>query len=155
MQHEWKINVIFVTTQEINPYWMMKYFILRYLKRHRGDLIWGMTWYNVCFLVFIYFERERERESERTSEQGNSRERERERESQAGSTLSTESDMGLDFTNCEIITSAEIRSHSTDWATQAPQHMVLKMCKCFQRAKKSSRGRENCWKSSYRYPEKS
>ena len=50
-------------------------------------------------------------------------EREGDTESEAGSRLwvvSTEPDAGLELTNREIMTWAEVR-HPTDWATQAPQ----------------------------------
>ena len=62
---------------------------------------------------------ERERETER--EQGRGREREGDTEPQAGSRLwavSTEPDMGLEITDCEIMTWAEVR-HVTNWAIQA------------------------------------
>ena len=66
----------------------------------------------------IYFwESERETECERG--QG----REMETESEAGSRLwavSKEPDAGLDLTNQEIMTWAEVR-RSTDWATQVPR----------------------------------
>ena len=48
--------------------------------------------------------------------------RERETESEAGSRLwaiSTEPDAGLELTDREIVTRAEVR-RLTDWATQAP-----------------------------------
>ena len=48
--------------------------------------------------------------------------REGETESEAGSRLQaviTEPDGGLQLTNCEIMTWAEV-GHLTDWATQAP-----------------------------------
>ena len=49
-------------------------------------------------------------------------EREGDTESEAGSRLqavSTEPDAGLQLTDCEIMTWAEV-GHWTDWATQAP-----------------------------------
>ena len=67
----------------------------------------------------------RQRETEH--EQGRGRERERGTESEAGSRLwavSTEPDVGLKLTDCEIRTWAEVR-HSTDWATQAPLLQLL------------------------------
>ena len=58
------------------------------------------------------------------------RERERERawagESEPGSRLwavSTEPNAGLELTDCEIMTRAEV-GRSTDWATQAPQDLI-------------------------------
>ena len=54
---------------------------------------------------------------------GGRAEREGDTESEAGSrlwTVSTESDAGLELTNCEIMTWAKVGC-STDWATQAPQ----------------------------------
>ena len=50
-------------------------------------------------------------------------EREGDTESETGSRLwavSTEPDAGLQLTNCEIMTWAEV-GHLTDWAKQAPQ----------------------------------
>ena len=50
------------------------------------------------------------------------REREGDTESKAGSSLqasSTELEVGLKPTNCEIMTWAKV-GHLTDWATQAP-----------------------------------
>ena len=69
------------------------------------------------FLIFI-FESETDRQTD--WEWGRSRGQEGDAESQAGSRLpavSTESDMGLELTNCDIMTWAEVRC-STDWATQ-------------------------------------
>ena len=63
--------------------------------------------------------RERERERERELRRGRERGRQR---IKAGSRLrgiSTEPDVGLELTNCEIMTRAEV-GHSTDSATQAP-----------------------------------
>ena len=60
---------------------------------------------------------------ERQSVSGEGAEREGDTESEAGSKLwavSTEPDVGLEPTNCEIMTWAEI-GHLTDWTTQAPQ----------------------------------
>ena len=52
-------------------------------------------------------------------------EREGDTESEAGSRIwavSTERDVGLKLTNCEIVTRAEIKSPAfNDWATQAPR----------------------------------
>ena len=65
--------------------------------------------------MFIYF-------WERESVSGRGAERERETESEAGSKLwaiSTEPDMGLEPTNCEIMTWTEVRG-LIDWDTQAP-----------------------------------
>ena len=48
-------------------------------------------------------------------------------ESEAGSRLwgvSTEPDAGLELTECEIMTWAEV-GRLTDWATQAPQETIL------------------------------
>ena len=69
--------------------------------------------------MFVYFwEREREREHK----QGRGREREGDIESKPGSrfwAVSTEPDVGLEFTDCKIMTWAEV-GRLTDWATQAP-----------------------------------
>ena len=73
------------------------------------------------FWIFKYlfiFEREKERESTSREEQ-----REMETESEAGSRLwavSTEPDAGLELTDHEIITWAEV-GRPTDWATLVPQ----------------------------------
>ena len=60
------------------------------------------------FFFKCLFLRERESESEsareREREQEQGRGRERERESQADSAVSTEPDVGLELTNCEIVT---------------------------------------------------
>ena len=59
---------------------------------------------------------------------GGGAEREGDTESEAGSRLwavSTEPDVGLEFTNRAIMTRAEVR-HLTDWATQAPLKVILK-----------------------------
>ena len=56
----------------------------------------------VIFLMFIYFERKHE--------WGRGRESKRERESQAGSTVSTKLNEGLNPTNCGIMTWAETKS---------------------------------------------
>ena len=69
--------------------------------------------------VFIYFW-DRERQS--MSRGGAGREREEDTEPEVGSRLwavSTEPDAGLELTDYEIITWAEVR-RSSDWATQAP-----------------------------------
>ena len=53
--------------------------------------------------------------------------REMETESEAGSRLwavSTEPDPGLELTDCEIMTWAEVE-HSTNWATQVPHIIKL------------------------------
>ena len=72
--------------------------------------------------MFTYFwERERDR-----AQEGKGR-RERETESEAGSRLqavSTEPDAGLEHTNREIMTWAEV-GHLTDWATQGPSFNTL------------------------------
>ena len=82
-------------------------------------------WYNqfsnfyllLLLLMFIYFwDRERQNMS------GGGAEREGDTESEAGSRLwavSTEPDAGLELTDCEIMTWAEVGC-STDWATQVP-----------------------------------
>ena len=66
--------------------------------------------------MFMYFERERKRERERESTSGGRAEREGDTESEAGSRLwavNTEPDAGLELTNHEIMTRAEVR-RSTD-----------------------------------------
>ena len=63
---------------------------------------------------------------ERLSMSGGGAERKGDTESEAGSRLravSTEPDAGLELTNCEIVTWAEV-GRLTDSATQAPQAHV-------------------------------
>ena len=70
--------------------------------------------------MFIYFW-ERERQSRGGAE------REGDTESEAGSRLwaiSTEPDVGLEVTNCEVMTWAEV-GRLTNWATQAPLKFIL------------------------------
>ena len=61
-----------------------------------------------------FWERQREREKEQAGEG------QRERETQNLKQVSTEPDVGLELTNPEIMTWAEV-GYSTDWATQKPQ----------------------------------
>ena len=71
--------------------------------------------------MFIYFWRR-----ERQSVNGGGAEREGDTESEAGSGLwavRTEPDAGLEPTNCEIMTWAEV-GRSTDWATQVPSWVI-------------------------------
>ena len=70
--------------------------------------------------MFIYFW---QRERERQGMSGGGAEREGDTESETGSRLwavSTEPDTGLELTDREIVTWAEV-GHLTDWATQVPQ----------------------------------
>ena len=72
--------------------------------------------------MFIF---EREKDTQSMSQGG--AEREGDTESEAGSRLravSTEPDVGLEPTNCEIVTWAEV-GHLTDWATQAPLKSIF------------------------------
>ena len=74
----------------------------------------------LCQLVFPFFlffllERERAQVGERGRGRG--------RESQAGSMLSTESNMGLDTTNYKIMTWVEIRSQTQP--TEPPRHPTI------------------------------
>ena len=74
---------------------------------------------NFFFNVYLFL-RQRETEHER----GRSREREGYTESEAGSRLwavSTEPDAGLELSDHEILTWAEV-GRLTDWATQAPHY---------------------------------
>ena len=72
--------------------------------------------------LFIYFERETERERDR--------ERGRERESQAGSMLSAEPNAGLDPTNREIMTRAEIKSRTLNGLSHpaSPPSQLFNRC---------------------------
>ena len=56
------------------------------------------------FLSLFIFERERERERETEHKQGKSRERGRHKIQNRLQAVSTESDAGLELTNCEIMT---------------------------------------------------
>ena len=78
--------------------------------------------FNFFFPTFIYFWLR-----ERQSMNRGGAEREGDTESETGSRLwavSTEPDAGLEPTNHEIMTWAEVGC-LTDWATQAPQHLTL------------------------------
>ena len=71
--------------------------------------------------MFTYFW-----EKEREHKQGRGREREGDTESEAGPRLwavSTEPHVGLELTNCEIMTWAKVR-RLTDWATQV-LHLIV------------------------------
>ena len=84
------------------------------------------------FFSFIYFW---ETETEHKWGEG---QREKETESKAGSRLwavSTEPNVGLELTNHEIMTWAEV-GRLTDWATQAPQCLFI-----FERESESKQGR--------------
>ena len=78
--------------------------------------------------MFIF---ERERERDRVWMGDGQREWEGDTESEAGSRLwavSTEPEVGLELTEYEIMTWAEVR-RLTNWATQAPQNMIIfKLC---------------------------
>ena len=72
---------------------------------------------------------------------GAERKRERQTESEAGSRLwavSTDPDVGLKPTDCEIMTWAEVGC-STDWATQAPHFFSIFI---FERERERERERE-------------
>ena len=74
--------------------------------------------------MFIF---EREREGERDSVSGGGAERQGATESEAGSRLwavSAEPDAGLELTNGEIMTWAEV-GRLTDWAILAPQESTF------------------------------
>ena len=69
--------------------------------------------------MFIYFWQ--------TEQERGRAEREGDTESQAGSrlwTVSTEPNVGLELTNCKIVTWAEV-GRLTDWATQAPYSFLF------------------------------
>ena len=76
------------------------------------------------FLTFIYFW-----DRERQSMNGGGAERQGDTESEAGSRLwavSPEPNAGLEFTDREIVTWAEVR-RLTDWATQASREAILEV----------------------------
>ena len=74
----------------------------------------------------------------------------RERETQSpkqapGSELSAEPDVGLELTDCEIMTWAKA-GRLTDWATQAPQFLVSPVFKAlgiYMYEKQTSKSRAN------------
>ena len=67
--------------------------------------------------------RERERDGGRA--QAGEWQREEDRGFEVGTCAGiSEPDVGLELTNCEIMTWAEVGC-STDWATQAPQHVSI------------------------------
>ena len=81
------------------------------------NLILFFIFFNVYLLLFFF---ERERQTQNVS--GLRSEREEDTESEAGSSpwaVSTEPDVGLELTNRETVTWAEV-GRSTNWATQAP-----------------------------------
>ena len=74
-------------------------------------------------VYFSFWQRRRWRQSM----SGGGAKREGDAESEAGSRLwavSTEPDTGLELTDCEIMTWAEV-GRSTDWATQAPLQLLI------------------------------
>ena len=84
-------------------------------------ILWGRIMapvFKLIFLMFLFiFETERDRAWAGEGQ------REGDTESETGSRLwavSTEPDTGLELTDCEIMTWAEV-GPLTDWATQAPQ----------------------------------
>ena len=84
-------------------------------------IIW-LLFFFLIFLMFIYFW-----DRERQSASGGGAEREGDTESETGSRLwavSTEPDAGLEPTNHEIMTWAEV-GRLTDWATQAPPKVAF------------------------------
>ena len=77
--------------------------------------------FDILFFLMFIFDRERDRAWVGKGQ----REREGDTESETGSRLravSTEPDAGLELTDREIMTWAEVRC-STDWATQAPLYL--------------------------------
>ena len=84
------------------------------------------------YSLFIYFW-----ETASAWERGRERERERERESQTGSTLSSEPDMGLDLTNCEIMTWAKIQIWTLNWLSHPGTpclFLTILLCSFFRHA---------------------
>ena len=78
--------------------------------------VFGFLW-NLTFFFYVYlFWRERESPSEKKG----GAEREGDTESEVGSRLWAISPEGLEPTDCEIMTWAEV-GRLTDWATQVPQ----------------------------------
>ena len=95
-------------------------------------LMYSQSWEILFFYFFnIYFwERETVRQKHKETEWGGGgAERQGDTESEVGSRLwavNTESDVGLEHTNCEIMTWAEVGC-STNWAMQAPQEILFKV----------------------------
>ena len=80
------------------------------------------VWWTFIYLFIFNFFNVYFWDRERQSMSGGGAEREGDTESEAGSRLwavSTEPNAGLELTDCEIMTWAEVGC-STDWATQAP-----------------------------------
>ena len=69
------------------------------------------------WLLLFIFEREREKKGE--NKRGRGRERRGQRIQSGLCTDSSKSSVGLELTNCEVMTWAEVR-RSTDWATHVP-----------------------------------
>ena len=67
------------------------------------------------FLVYFFILRERKRERERAPAWGRGIERETKRIPSRLCTVTTEPDAGLAFTNCKIVTWAEIKSWTLHW----------------------------------------
>ena len=88
---------------------------------HKTILIYDWGWHLIHSLFFLFFFNVylflRQRETEH--EQGRGRERGRHRMRNRLQAVSTEPDEGLELTNCEIMTWAEV-GRLTDQATQAP-----------------------------------
>ena len=115
-----------------NFFWFrMTYLLLNHKKKKFGwakNTIWFNRWYKIFhkffflfkknFFLMFYFISDREREAE--CEIGRGRERGSNRTRSRLQAVSTEPDTGLEPTNREIMTWAEV-GRSTDWATQAPQ----------------------------------
>ena len=74
------------------------------------------------FLMFIYL-KERERAS--MWAQVGERERQMKRKNAKQVPLGTEPDVGLDLTNREIMTWAQIKSWMLNWVTLAPQNFIF------------------------------
>ena len=90
--------------------------------------------FKILFIFIFYFSKvfniyfwERERAREQAIGRNRERERERETESKAGSrvwAIHPEPTVGLELTNLEIMTWAEV-GHTTDWATQASPKILF------------------------------
>ena len=80
-----------------------------------------VVWFCFLYIIFNLFIFERQ------STSGGGAEREWDTESEADSRIwavTREPDVGLELTNREIMTWAEVR-HLTDWATQAPHDFIF------------------------------
>ena len=112
----------FISPLKLDPFLFLH--LIPDVKRLVSDIEWTHMFciFFLIFFRFIYFW-----DRERQSMNRGGAEIEGDTESETGSRLqavSTEPNTGLEPTNREIMTWAEV-GHSTDWATQAPRYIFL------------------------------